>query len=149
MKIDRTPRARNETADLTRPIMGALNAMPGVRVARNNTGVLQWKGQRCPKCGHQEGGNRQNRIQYGLGIGSADLCGIVKMRVGLTVRGEGYESRDFGRVFCLEVKWPGKHATDDQIVWLRVVRSLGGFATVVTSIEDAIAAVEREKEGEK
>ena len=60
------PRRANEARDLTRPIEAALNRIPGVRVARNNTGVLR--------------DARGIPVRFGLGTGSADLVGIVTGR---------------------------------------------------------------------
>ena len=142
MKVERAERARNETQDLTKPIRVALNRMPGVRVARNNTGALRWAPQ------GQMVTDKSPMLRYGLGLGAADLVGIVTMPVYLDVTPNTRELRHFGRVFCLEVKWAGKAPTEDQIVWLRVVRSLGGFASVVTSIDDAVFAVARCRLGE-
>ena len=70
-------------------------------------------------------------IDYGLAVGSADLVGICA-----------------GRFFALEVKSPTGRVSDDQMTWLALVRSKGGFAAVVRSVEDALAAVERCRKGE-
>ena len=133
----RPAKRRNETRALTRPIEAALNRLPGVRVARNNTGALRDATGRL--------------VVFGLGTGSADLVGIVRM--------EGDDLRrlaamyglhgipPFGRVLALEVKLPGKRPRPDQARWARVVRSLGGFCCVVTSVDEAIAAVGRCRAG--
>lgn len=70
-----------------------------------------------------------NAIACGLGKGSSDLVGIV--------RG--------GRVIGLEVKTTSKDSRTslEQDLWLATIRRWGGFATVVRSPEDAIAAVNR------
>ena len=117
------PRRRNETRDLTHPIRSALNRLPGVQVWRNNTGCVDLA----------TGG----KIVYGLGSGSADLVGLVASH-GLRL----------GRFFALEVKWPGKRPTKEQLAWSNVVRGMGGFAAVVTSVDEAIAAVERAMSGD-
>ena len=124
---------RNETRDLTKPILAALNSLPGVRVSRNNTGVLK--------------DERGVPVRYGLGLGSADLVGIVSCRyciAHITYYGDVVE---VGRAFALEVKWPGEKPTADQVRWLASVRRLGGFACVVHSIEEATSAAARCRDG--
>lgn len=107
---------RNETRELTHPIQAALNKMDGVRVWRNNSGMLK--------------DHRGVPLRYGMGNGSADLIGCV--RVG-----------GVGRYFALEVKRPGQVPTTDQYAWMATVRLLGGFACVVHSVEEAAKAVLR------
>jgi hypothetical protein len=46
------------------------------------------------------------------------------------------------------VKVPGRKAKPHQETWLCLVRSLGGFAAVVTSVDEALAAVQRARLGE-
>ena len=70
-------------------------------------------------------------IDYGLAVGSADLIGVCA-----------------GRFFALEVKSERGRVSDDQQRWCALVRSKGGFAAVVRSVEDALAAVERCRKGE-
>lgn len=71
-------------------------------------------------------------VRYGLGVGSADLVGCLRS----------------GRVFCLEVKTPsGRPPTDEQTRWLESVRRWGGFACVVRSVNDALAALDRAEQG--
>jgi hypothetical protein len=70
--------------------------------------------------------------RYGLGLGSADLVGIL---------------HGSGRVFALEVKRPGQKPRPDQVSWIAVVRRRGGFAAVVTSVDEAMAALERACQG--
>jgi hypothetical protein len=127
------PLRRNETRELTRPIEIALNKLPGVRVSRNNNlgPVVPWEKRHEPNA---------RAVVAGLGTGSADLVGIVRCTFETIVV--------VGRVFCLEAKWPGKKPTEDQLVWLDVVRRFGGFACVVHSVDEAIAAVERCRRGE-
>ncbi len=135
--------SRNETRDLTKPILVALNKLPGVRVARNNVGV---SAQTTDV--YIDGEYTKRVIRHGLGNGSADLVGIVEMRYWPKPAGvyDPY-SPLFGRVFCLEVKWPGKKQTTDQVRWAKVVRSLGGFVAIVHSVDEAVAAVARCREG--
>lgn len=130
MNLPRTrkPDRRNETAQLTHPIRAALNKLPGVRVARNNVGSLEWAPGKM--------------LRYGLGEGSADLVGIVRI-TDVTV----VWSKPVGRAFALEVKWPGEKPTEDQERWMSEVRKLGGFACIVHSVEEAIQAVDRCRSG--
>jgi hypothetical protein len=67
---------------------------------------------------------------FGLTKGSADLIGVVA-----------------GRFCALEVKTRSGRPTEEQIRFLALVRSKGGFAGVVRSAEDARAAIARCREG--
>jgi hypothetical protein len=139
----RSPRRRNETRELVVPIMAAVNALPGVRVWRPH--VLSR-------------GSARDITGAGLANGSADLVGLCLLpdvcwpwtrRTGLSegyVEDAGYV-RPIGRWLSLEAKWPGEKPTADQRLWAEVVRKLGGFYAVVHSIEEALAAVERCREG--
>lgn len=131
-KPPRVPRA-NETRDITHPIRIALNKLPGVRVVRNNSGMLEWAPGK--------------RLRYGLGLGSADLVGVVLIPWDLSDP-RIFDSHGLGRAFCLEVKRPGVKPDRHQLAWLQAVRNLGGFATVVHSVDEAIEAVQRCREGE-
>ena len=137
---DRPPRRRNETRDVLRPILLALNAMPGVRVARNhNVGSVVPYAHRLDAA--------PPRFVAGLGLGSADLVGLVTCMDTAIFCGP-----HFGRAFCLEVKLPGTTGRagairPDQRRWLASVRKLGGFATVVRSVAEAVEAVGRCREG--
>jgi hypothetical protein len=131
------PRRRNETRELTQPIRAALNAMPGVRVFRNNSGALPLG----------EGGF----LRFGLGEGSCDLIGIVRVVSCCCERPDEFcsgQDRLVGRFFALEIKRPGKKPDADQLAWMAAIRSLGGFACVVTSVEEARDAVERCRSGD-
>lgn len=103
----------NETRDLVRPILDALNKLDGVKVMRNAVGLVIPFARRGAA-----------PFKAGLGAGSADIVGIVS-----------------GRFFALEVKIPGGVISEDQEVWLVEIRQLGGYAAVVTSVEEAIGAV--------
>jgi hypothetical protein len=128
---------RSETRDLVSPILRALNCLPGVRVVRNaNIGpMVPWRfysyllRTRSP---------HPDAMPYiaGLGPGSADLVGIVRLDSGV------------GRAIAIEVKLPALgrlRAGDlrpDQARWLDVFGRLGGHAAVVHSVAEALAAVE-------
>ena len=64
--------------------------------------------------------------------GIADLCGILAPS---------------GRWVCLEVKTPTGRIRPEQAQWGALVRSRGGFYCVVRSASDALAAVQRAREG--
>jgi hypothetical protein len=121
------PKARrNETRELTRPILVALNKLPHCRFSRCNSGY------------GRPLSNPEAIVHFGLGDGTTDLVGIVTLEVvtrKLTL--------DLGRVCVLEVKWPKVKPKPDQVRWMREVRKLGGFAAVVHSVAEAIAAVAR------
>jgi hypothetical protein len=92
-------------------------------------------------------------VRYGLGVGSADLVGVVTMHrytISFTSAemAAAIPQSGIGRAFALEVKLPGEKPTADQVKWLRAVRELGGFACVVTSIQEACDAVDRCRRGE-
>ena len=92
--------------------------LPGVVFWRNQTGFTK---------------EEDRGIRYGLAVGSSDLIGIVD-----------------GRFAALEVKTDKRKTepTDDQKRFMRCVRRAGGFACVVRSVEEALAAVERARKGE-
>lgn len=111
-----------ETRDLVNPIRKALNEIPGVHVMRNAVGlVVPWT-QRFNKS--------TGPFQAGLGTGSADIVGVVKVG-------------KLGRFFALECKLPGQRITKEQTAWLRKMRRLGAHTAVVRSVEQALAAVKR------
>lgn len=60
-------------------------------------------------------------VRFGLCPGSADLIGIYD-----------------GRFVAMEVKLPGEKPRPDQVAFLEHVRSKGGIAGVVTSVQDAL-----------
>jgi hypothetical protein len=100
----------------------ATGNVPGLVLWRNNVGVARHFNPRT---------HRVTSTRYGLAKGSADLVGILN-----------------GRFIALEIKRPGQRPTRDQQRWLELVRTFGGFAAVVTSVEEALAAIERARNGE-
>lgn len=95
---------------LMRAIRLAVNRSGLARIVRNNTGF-----------------DREHKVRYGLGVGGADLVGLI---IGT------------GRVLALEVKTSSGRATADQERWIAAVNRLGGYAAVVRSVESAIAHVQ-------
>lgn len=52
-----------------------------------------------------------------------------------------------GRFVALEVKADGGKLREKQKLFLALVRRLGGFGTVVRSVDDALAAIDRASKG--
>lgn len=103
-------------------IRAALGKIERLVLWRNNVGLAR---HFDPKT------HETQTVKYGLANGSADLVGLLD-----------------GRFIALEVKKPGESPTDEQVRWLELVRKCGGFAAVVTSAEDALAAIVRAQKGE-
>jgi hypothetical protein len=107
-----------------------------------------------------------DRLSYDRGV----LC--LRINAGLMLLGEGKAKRAFrgaptgtsdlllcvkaqhdtlqvnqGRFCALEVKAPRGKATEKQAAFLARVRELGGFGAVVRSVDEALAAVGRCREG--
>lgn len=103
------------------PIMHEINEallLTGrVLLFRNNGGVAKFG---------------KHRVRYGLGVGGADLVGLL---------------RPSGRGFALEVKTPIGDLEPEQIAWHRAWRSAGGFVECVTSVEAALAALAQAESG--
>ena len=66
-------------------------------------------------------------VAYGLGKGSADLVGFV---------------HDTGRFFALEIKVARGVISDEQRTWVAFVNGRGGYAAVVRSIDESLAALD-------
>ena len=134
----------SETA-LMRQIRAAVNALPGVRLWRNNSGVGR-------------GLSNPGVVTYGLGEGSADLVGVCSVTIVngppelypryFAAANEGFYL-EIGRFFALEVKTKAGRVSAEQAAWARCVRELGGFCATVRSVDDAVAAVERCRRGEQ
>lgn len=135
---------RSETRDIVQPIIRALNRIDGVRVTRNaNLGpVVPWHKRLDPSA---------RPILAGIGTGSADIVGIVSVQWSHLAARPDVET--IGRAIALEVKLPAADGLragrigPDQRRWLSVFRRFGGFAAVVHSTEEAVAAVERCRTG--
>lgn len=93
-------------------IMAVLNARDApCRLWRNNVGVTP-----------------DTHIRYGLGLGSADLVGLV-----LTT----------GQFLAVEIKTPIGRLSPEQKAWLATITRLGGLALVLRSVEEAESLVTR------
>jgi len=139
---------RNETRDIVRPILACLNRIAGVRVVRNlNVGaVVPYHARLDPN---------PPRFIAGLGDGSADIVGIVRMQYIYTAHDGFHSTAWVGRAIALEVKLPRDRAKaldkgaahPDQVRWLAAFRRFGGFAAIVRSVEEAVEAVDRCRAG--
>jgi hypothetical protein len=127
--------------DLMHVIQAELCRDPMVRLFRNNVGN-GWAGD-DPRYYVDEMGARRvslrnyRRIQFGLGPGTADLIGGKSVLVTPEMVGR--------RVFIFaspEVKGEHGRPTEQQKTFLHVIRSLGGLADVVRSVEDAREVME-------
>ena len=78
---------------------------------------------------------RASFIKAGLGVGSADLVGVLRMPSGI------------GRFFALEIKRVGQKPSPEQLQWAALVRRLGGFVAVVFGVDDSRAALARARSG--
>jgi len=96
----------------------ALGRLPDLTLWRNNTGALKDSSGRA--------------VRFGLAVGSADLIGILAPA---------------GRLVALEVKTATGRTTPEQDLFLDLVRRRGGFAAVVRSADDALAAIVRARAG--
>lgn len=107
--------------DIQAAILKVLDILPGCEAWRNSN-------------------SQKGRYRYGLHSrkhpkGSSDIIGIVQMPSGV------------GRFFAFEVKTAAsaKHHSEHtarQAVFLDSVRSAGGFAAVITSVDGALVAIE-------
>lgn len=134
----RLDRHRQSETELVHSIIRALHARDGVQVWRQNTGRLRDMNGRA--------------VSFGLCVGSSDIIGIVLTEsVSLLTRDapvlrDSVVNARIGRFFALEVKKHGERPTDVQEKFLEVVRKVGGFASWVTSIAEALAALDRARD---
>jgi len=84
--------------------------LPHITLWRNETGSLKAPNGRM--------------VHFGLCPGSADLIGIIRPQ---------------GQFLALEVKLPGQYPRRDQKHFLEHVRSMGGVAHVVTSVQQTLS----------
>lgn len=102
--------------ELQHEIRLAVGSLPDVCIWRNETGQAKHIGPR----------GRPQHVRYGLCVGSADLIGV----------GPG------GRFLALEIKTETGRVTPEQTMFLDLVRSKGGIAAVVRSVDEALAVIE-------
>jgi hypothetical protein len=111
-------RTQQTESELQSEIRRALRAVPGLVLWRNNVGVSV---RRAPSGTHT--------TRYGLVPGASDLIGILAPS---------------GRFVALEVKTPRGRVSPEQRMFLDLVRSRGGIAAVVRSVDEARRALEAE-----
>ena len=102
----------------------ALGRRSDLRLFRNNTGSLP-----DPRTGRP--------IKFGLAKGSADLIGLRTVTITPDMVG-----RQVAVFTSLEIKTPTGRATPEQRDWLEMVRSRGGLAGIVRSVQDANEIIE-------
>lgn len=149
------PGAAPYERDIRADILNELRKFKDIRIVRNFNGMVR------PLRDNASGPTVPFAV--GIGDGSADIVGILRVRVqpvggaplyiegsalpsGWGWDGESRHSRFVGRVFALEIKRPGAKAHPhevDQRAWRQCVRDFGGFATEVRSVEEALNARER------
>lgn len=141
------PRGERE-ADIQQAIRLALGLEPGLVLWRNNVGAAFHAETKRP-------------VQYGVGgTGGADLIGLLTVNVALFCADpdncddmprficNGHHRR-IARFIALEVKRPGGRVRPEQVDFINMVRADGGFAAIVHSVEEARAAIERARRGER
>ena len=105
-------------AEIQHAIRLTVGQMPDVVVWRNESGVAEHMGR---------------YVRYGLQKGSSDIIGILAPA---------------GRFLALEVKTERGRLRKEQGLFLALVRRNGGFGCVVRSVDEAVAAIERARNGE-
>lgn len=108
-----------EHSALVKAICAELGHKPDLRIAPMSPGGEPTRSGKPARCGPP---------------GLADLCGCLAPT---------------GRVFMLEIKTGNAVQSRVQVAMMRVVRGLGGFYAVVRSVDDAEAAYQRAKRGER
>lgn len=116
----------------------ALNRLPNVRAMRNQVGRTQAACAMCrPKLCARCFPNLVRSRPYGLGLGSPDLVGLITIAAALPI----------GIPFGLEFKTPHKRTNHKarrrtQGAWRSVAIRRGMLCDEVTSVDEAVAAVE-------
>ena len=126
----RRPERRRVEADISDEIRARLAKIPEVTLWRNNVGALQDK--------------NGTWLRYGLAPGSADLIGVLAVKLAMPWGPPGMDRTvTVGRFLAIEVKKPGEKPTEDQRGWLEVVRKAGGLVGVCTSADEAEELIAR------
>jgi hypothetical protein len=121
--------ARTREAEVQRDVLRALGSLPDFIVFRNSVGQATIY--------NADTGIHQ-RITFGLCPGSADLVGMLRVEAA---------GGAIARWVCLEVKRPGGKPRPEQVKWAVAVLRMGAFAACVSSVGEALAAVERARRG--
>jgi hypothetical protein len=113
--------------DIKQEIRLALGRLPDLTIWNNPVGNAIFT---------NASGKASARVPYGLVRGASDILGILEPT---------------GRWFCLEIKSPGARTSParaaEQRLFRELIRKRGGFAAVVTSLDEAMAAYIRAKQG--
>lgn len=109
-------------AEIQQAIRLALGREKDLTIWRNSTGVSQ----------HTDRSGRKRWERHGLIKGASDLVGVLAPS---------------GRWVALEIKSPTGRPTEEQLMFLDLIRRRGGFATIVRSVEEAQAAITRARAG--
>lgn len=108
-------------AEIQREVEAALGGEPDLVLLRNSVGRAKFF--------NEETGSTYT-VPFGLGIGSPDLVGILRTPLGL------------GVWFCIELKVPGEHPTEEQRKCHAIWRRFGALVYVATSVDEARRALD-------
>lgn len=106
--------------EIQRRVMIALGAEPDLILFKNSVGRAKFISEETGSA---------HTVPFGLMVSSPDLVGILRAPNGL------------GIWFCLELKVPGEKPTPDQVKCHEIWRQFGALVYVVTSVEEARAAL--------
>lgn len=121
--------------ELQRRIEAAIGSEPDLLLLRNSVGQAEYVTD----------DGRSFFVPYGLGVGSPDIVGILRVR---TRSNDPLDPpRTLGTWFCLEVKTDKGTLSDEQLKCHHVWRKFGAFVAVVRSVEDARAALANARKG--
>ncbi len=117
-------------SEIQRQIEAALGSEPDFLLLRNTVGAAK----------HYADDGTFRMQKFGLGVGSPDLVGILKVRF----RSDDPldHPRTFGVWVAMEVKVPGEDATDEQTKVHHIWRQFGALVYTVHSVEEARAALD-------
>jgi hypothetical protein len=107
----------------------------GARLFRQNTG-MGWAGKLVSKRGGSVRLSGARPLRAGLTTGSSDIIGVMPVVITQEMVG-----KTIGVFTAVEVKYGRTPTTEEQEVFLRVVRNLGGIAFVAKSLGDYLAGV--------
>jgi hypothetical protein len=135
---------------IQRDIEADLGAEPDLLLLRNSVGEARYVDEQTGKEWH---------VPYGLGVGSPDLVGLLRVELRHRNEGDPVVVRSIDGVddavfaltrpvspaiwLCLEVKVPGEEADDHQAKVHDIWRRFGAVVEVVHSVAEARAALER------
>lgn len=109
-------------AAILKAILQYLALCPKVALAwRVNSGAVRGSYTR-----KSDGVTRERFVRFNGAPGISDVIGCMKG----------------GRLIAVEVKRPGKKATEDQASFLDAVRKAGGVAILAYSVDDVVKAME-------